>query len=241
MVINHSFIHHDYPLQLSLVRIQFLCNTVPPTTEPLTETKLIAHHPTDRSLNTPFHTKRNLKNLVSLSPEACLSVYGTMNRTRRLLTGDITFSTAVDDQSNILHALSYYEEMIKFLEHLRSKRRTIERLAGEHLALASSDICRAAQVKDWRWGTFNVCVPLCVRYSAGYSKKVMMRFPFPFRTGEAFRPGNVDEKVRCEGGTYVWLQNNCPEVPIPRLYGFGLSSGLRVILDIIMHNTMLTC
>jgi hypothetical protein len=50
----------------------------------------------------------------------------------------------------------------------------------------------------------------------------------PYRVGEAFRPGNGDKKVRCEAGTYAWLQENCADVPIPRLYGFALSTGETV-------------
>ncbi|BDD60167.1 hypothetical protein MAP00_005321 [Monascus purpureus] len=53
----------------------------------------------------------------------------------------------------------------------------------------------------------------------------MFRLPLPYRVGDAFRPGNGDEKVRCEAGTYAWLEENCPDVPIPRFYGFGVSTG----------------
>ncbi|KAI9721625.1 MAG: hypothetical protein M1828_005116 [Chrysothrix sp. TS-e1954] len=52
-----------------------------------------------------------------------------------------------------------------------------------------------------------------------------MRFPLPYKVGEAFRPGNADEKIRCEAGAYAWLRENCADVPIPHLYGFAVSSG----------------
>lgn len=55
-----------------------------------------------------------------------------------------------------------------------------------------------------------------------------MRFPLPYRVGESFRTGNCDEKIRCEAGSYAWLQKNCPNVPIPKLYGFALSTGETV-------------
>jgi hypothetical protein len=35
-------------------------------------------------------------------------------------------------------------------------------------------------------------------------------------------------QVRCEAGTYAWPQEKCPSVPIPRLYGSGLSTGQTV-------------
>ncbi|KMP06280.1 hypothetical protein CIHG_09202 [Coccidioides immitis H538.4] len=53
----------------------------------------------------------------------------------------------------------------------------------------------------------------------------MIRFPLPYRIGEDFGPGNADEKIRCEAGTYASLQGNCFDIPIPRLYGFALSDG----------------
>lgn len=53
----------------------------------------------------------------------------------------------------------------------------------------------------------------------------MIRLPLPYRIGENRCPGNADEKVRCEVETYTWVKENCPTVPIPHLYGFGLSMG----------------
>ncbi|PWY66961.1 hypothetical protein BO83DRAFT_451488 [Aspergillus eucalypticola CBS 122712] len=58
---------------------------------------------------------------------------------------------------------------------------------------------------------------------------MVLRLPLPYRIGEDFMPGNGDEKVKCEAGTYAWLQENCPDVPIPELYGFGLSTGEAVL------------
>lgn len=53
----------------------------------------------------------------------------------------------------------------------------------------------------------------------------MLRFPLLYRVGDAFRPGKRDEKVRCEAGAYAWLEENCPDVPILKLYGFSTSTG----------------
>ncbi|QQK47979.1 Aminoglycoside phosphotransferase [Penicillium digitatum] len=81
---------------------------------------------------------------------------------------------------------------------------------------------------DWFRGSFNVCVPVTIenwkeRQQPGL--RVILRFPLPYRVGEGFRPGNGDEKIRCEAGAYAWLQQNCPDVPIARLYGFAMSTG----------------
>lgn len=56
-------------------------------------------------------------------------------------------------------------------------------------------------------------------------KKVFVRLPLPYKVGEAPYPGNAEEKLRCEAATYIWIQNNCPDVPIPHLRGFGFSNG----------------
>jgi hypothetical protein len=42
-------------------------------------------------------------------------------------------------------------------------------------------------------------------------------------------PGTVDEKLSSEAGTYVWMQDRCPDVRIPQLYGFGFSDRRYVI------------
>ncbi|KAK0103267.1 hypothetical protein ONS95_005300 [Cadophora gregata] len=38
-------------------------------------------------------------------------------------------------------------------------------------------------------------------------------------------PGNADEKLRCEVASYLWIQENCPDVSIPYLFGFGFPNG----------------
>jgi len=70
-------------------------------------------------------------------------------------------------------------------------------------------------------GSFNLCIPVTI----ANSKLVLIRFPLPYRVGDKARPGNGDEKLRCEAATYAWMQDKCPDVPIPHLYGFALSTG----------------
>jgi hypothetical protein len=94
--------------------------------------------------------------------------------------------------------------------------------------LGSAGTCRVARSDEWIHGNFNLCMPIGL-FSHGNTpdKNLMIRFPLPYRVGEEFRHGNVDEKLRCEARMYAWLQENCPAVPIPRLYGFGFSTGER--------------
>lgn len=61
-----------------------------------------------------------------------------------------------------------------------------------------------------------------------------MRFPQPFKVGEDFRPGNAEEKLRCEAATYIWLQTKCPDIPIPRLFAVGFP-GTQLVMDS-LHN-----
>ncbi|POR32376.1 Uncharacterized protein TPAR_07411 [Tolypocladium paradoxum] len=74
----------------------------------------------------------------------------------------------------------------------------------------------------WKSGSFNVVIPILLPHK----KTVFLRLPLPYRTGEAEAPGNVDEKLRTEIATYMWLEEHCPDVPIPTLHAFGLSDGL---------------
>ncbi|KAH1303619.1 hypothetical protein KXX47_008709, partial [Aspergillus fumigatus] len=122
--------------------------------------------------------------------------------------------------------LGYRDQKIRYFTHLYRNRQQIKSIVAHHLGLSSADRCRMVDVEDWIHGSFNVCIRVDVDGQRGYpGTQVMIRFPLPYRIGEECCPGNADEKVRCEVGTYVWLQANCPTVPIPRLYGFGLSTG----------------
>ncbi|KAG5951304.1 hypothetical protein E4U53_003400 [Claviceps sorghi] len=51
-----------------------------------------------------------------------------------------------------------------------------------------------------------------------------MRCSLPFALAETIYPGTLEEKLRGEIGAYVWLQQNCTDIRVPRLYGFSISS-----------------
>ncbi|PYI03597.1 hypothetical protein BO78DRAFT_374884 [Aspergillus sclerotiicarbonarius CBS 121057] len=149
-------------------------------------------------------------------------------RTRNLLKNTITYSVAKEREDNILHQLHYHDARTSFFSHLIEHIDWIRNIVTHHLRLASLDICHVAEPKEWIHGSFNVCIPVtidCWKHQTQPGNRVLVRFPLPYRVGEEFRPGNGDEKVLCEAGAYAWLQQNCPDVPIPYLYGFGLSTG----------------
>ncbi|KAK3903123.1 hypothetical protein C8A05DRAFT_14910 [Staphylotrichum tortipilum] len=83
------------------------------------------------------------------------------------------------------------------------------------------DACSILWVNERLHGSFNVCIPI---YVNGV-KRVMIRFPLPYKVGELAHPGNAAEKLRTEVATYAWIQTNCPDVPITRLWGFSFPGG----------------
>ncbi|KAJ5279406.1 hypothetical protein N7478_004778 [Penicillium angulare] len=111
---------------------------------------------------------------------------------------------------------------IKFFTSLYVNVDWITETVANHLGLSASQ-CEVVGVEDWLHGSFNVCVPVDIKGKK--FNRVLIRFPLPYHVGENVCPGNSDEKLRCEAGTYAWMQDNCPDVPILRLHGFGLSSG----------------
>lgn len=154
-----------------------------------------------------------------------------MPKTRQLLRQEITYSFAKNEEVNILHRLEYQDHQHNFFSHLLNNRDWIKAVVAHHLRLQSTDACHVADIADWLYGSFNVCIPVTIhnwKEKVQSGNRVLVRFPLPYRVGDAFHPGNGDEKIRCEAGTYAWLQENCPDVPIPRLYGFATSSGETV-------------
>lgn len=142
---------------------------------------------------------------------------------KRLLRGEVTYSDVNQDEFNILHQLHYYDKQVQYFAYLYGKRNWMKEVVAHHLNLSTPSICEIAEPENWLQGSFNVCVPINIRGMC--DKRVLLRFPLPYKVGEAFNPGNGDEKIRCEAGTYAWLEENCPQIPIPQLYGFALSSG----------------
>lgn len=117
-----------------------------------------------------------------------------MARKRRLMRREITFSSASKKETDILHALSFYPQSVTFFTRLQTKLSLIQEAAGYHLRLSPEACFVSSNFKDWHWRSFNVCIPVTV---AG-RRRALIRFPLPHRVGEVFRPGNADEKIRCE-------------------------------------------
>ncbi|GLA85676.1 hypothetical protein AtubIFM56815_009917 [Aspergillus tubingensis] len=147
-----------------------------------------------------------------------------MQRTLPLLRRDISLSTAIDDDDNILQELSYPKQRVDFYVYLYQQRSVIESIVSYHLNLSKKQTCRVGDVKEWISGSFNVCIPVDINGQEDHAlRRVLIRFPLPYKVGEGQHPGNADEKLRCEAATYIWIRQNCPSIPIPRLWGFAFA------------------
>ncbi|TPX14919.1 uncharacterized protein E0L32_005028 [Thyridium curvatum] len=146
-----------------------------------------------------------------------------MPATITLSDGDsITYKDAENRDDNIvLHAAS----SVALQDFMWRQKHVIEALARHHLKLGDRDSCVAAGPQQWIRGAINVCVPVEVKSANQAAKLFIFRCPMPHELAEARDPGTFDEKTACEVGTHVWMQEQCPLVRIPRLYGFGFSDG----------------
>lgn len=131
----------------------------------------------------------------------------------------ITYSSAVRKNSNILNELDYVPAIKKQYTDLWAQRESIEALVRHHLRLKNEDACTVLDPRVWIQGAFNVCVLVEVA-SGGSTTKLIFRCPKPHRL-----VGIMDEKLSSEVGAYVWMQEKCPDVLIPHLFGFGFSDG----------------
>ncbi|EAW25594.1 uncharacterized protein NFIA_044130 [Aspergillus fischeri NRRL 181] len=137
-----------------------------------------------------------------------------------LLKRNISLDEALEHDDNVLHMLDYPQKLREFKTRLISHKADIEATVAFHL---QANCCQLADEDHWMMGNYNICIPVCVNPPS--ENNVLIRIPLPFKVGEEKNPGNVDEKLRCEVATYIWIHQNCPTVPIPCLYGFGFPDG----------------
>lgn len=131
--------------------------------------------------------------------------------------------------------LQYTRKMADFYDDLEKKEGEIQKLVALHCGLARLDLVQVSpmlgQSKDILWfrGSFNLCIPIYIHSPGGQRpSKMAFRVPLPYRVGEEAYPGNAEEKVRSEAATYIWISENCPDIPIPKLRGFGVSGDISV-------------
>ena len=138
-----------------------------------------------------------------------------------------TLESALKKDANIISEAAYFEAATELYQSLWDQRQTIQALIKHHLNLSNQDTCIVSTTDEWIRGSFNVCIPVKVQ-STRCQKKLMFRCPMPHKLAEARYPGTVDEKLSSEVGTYAWMQQHCPNIRIPHLYGFGFSDHRHV-------------
>ncbi|KAK4157128.1 hypothetical protein C8A00DRAFT_12032 [Chaetomidium leptoderma] len=139
--------------------------------------------------------------------------------------GPITYESALRKDADVISQAAESAATEELSRSLWDSRRTIEALVRHHRGLSDGDVCAVEPCDGWIRGGFNVCVPVQVRSGGARNahKRLIFRCPMPHKLAEARYPGTVDEKLSCEVGTYAWMQDWCPDVRIPHLYGFGFS------------------
>ncbi|EGY22539.1 uncharacterized protein VDAG_03977 [Verticillium dahliae VdLs.17] len=134
----------------------------------------------------------------------------------------ITQEAALDTDKNIVQEVRHVEATKAFYRRLWAERDVMSALVKHHIGLGDQFDCFIAPQHQWIRGNFNVCLPVNVR-SPGSSYKLILRCAMPHKLAEAHKPGSMDEKMDCEVGAYAWIQEKCPDIRIPHLYGFGFS------------------
>jgi hypothetical protein len=124
-------------------------------------------------------------------------------------------------------SLTHHQQTLDFCQDLEQHLSRLEQLIARHLGVPATDVGLPDR-SGWLWGSFNLCLPVGIGPTAGTVASAVLRVPLPHRSGEQHDPGHVDEKLRCEAATYVWLRENCPSLPIPRLLGIGFPGGQSV-------------
>lgn len=145
------------------------------------------------------------------------------------LKGEISLASALASDDDMLLELSFPSEQKQFLDSLCNKQREIELLVSSHLDLTEPRRCSMAEPEQWMLGYYNVCIPIVVdRGTETARKRLILRIPLPYKLRETNCPGNADEKLRCEAAAFIWIQDQCPEIPIPFLWAFGFQHGQSV-------------
>ncbi|OJD09884.1 hypothetical protein AJ78_08879 [Emergomyces pasteurianus Ep9510] len=174
-----------------------------------------------------------IKEVETINP-ATPSNACTVKPRKALLTSLITLSSAENREEDMRAELQYAMKRGILFAELQRQEKEIQKLVASHCGLASPDSVQISEMVEeannkavWLHGSFNVCIPVYIK-SPGRSLPARMGFrvPLPYKIGEESFPGNAEEKVRSEAATYIWINKNCPDIPIPKLHGFGVPGGL---------------
>ena len=142
--------------------------------------------------------------------------------------GHITLEDALEEEKNVINWASYGPATDKLYQQIWEARDAVAALVVHHMAVGRQTSCIILPSDQWIRGSFNVCVFAEVTSRTGEQQKAVFRCPLPHKLAESEYPGSIDEKLSCEVGAYAWIEENCPEIPTPHLFGFGFSDGRHV-------------
>ncbi|EXJ82309.1 hypothetical protein A1O3_06122 [Capronia epimyces CBS 606.96] len=136
----------------------------------------------------------------------------------------ISIKSAGQDESNLVVFIRHEHATESFRHLLWTQKESIAALVRHNLHLREHDGCIVLPPESWIQGAFNICVLVHITV-AGRSTNLVFRCPMPHKLAEIQYAGTIDEKVRCEVAAYVWIQEHCPDIRIPRLYAFDFVDG----------------
>lgn len=146
--------------------------------------------------------------------------------------GLIDYNEAVDSEDNLVARHRELGSWTDFTTRLLADVPALEKLVAWHTGRAPGCV-RIGRVETWAYGSFNLAFPMQLldvkNENDDTESRVILRFPIPATTGEFYYPGSMQEKLRCEVASYIYMQRHCSDVRIPFLYGFGFPDGTNFI------------
>ncbi|EPE05303.1 phosphotransferase enzyme family protein [Ophiostoma piceae UAMH 11346] len=145
----------------------------------------------------------------------------------------INHEDALDSESNVVASHAQFQSLLQLYMRLWEHKPAVSTLVAAHMGVSLEHI-EMAHPSAWKRGSFNLVVPMLVNQSlqkdpgqnsdqnSQNPEQVLLRVPVPAKVGEEHHPGSVADKLRCEAASYIWMQQHCPEVRIPHLYGFSI-------------------
>ncbi|CAK7262921.1 hypothetical protein SEPCBS119000_000221 [Sporothrix epigloea] len=162
----------------------------------------------------------------------------------------VSYEEALASGADVLHESLQFRDIMSFWFQTSQpqQRLALERLVAQYVGAEAARV-KISHTKMWRQGAFNLAIPVLVFDSKAAAeaarevslqsgmngeipasipdsvRRVVLRLPMAAKCAESMYPGSIEEKMRCEAAMYVWMQQNCPDIRVPHLYGFGLPTG----------------
>ncbi|KAH7019761.1 hypothetical protein EDB80DRAFT_207256 [Ilyonectria destructans] len=140
--------------------------------------------------------------------------------------GTITYEAARKCEDNVIIEHHRAAETHDIYCHLWVDRHNAEALAVHHLGLEPGTISRIAPQEDWKVSDHHISFTIVV-YDTDREedRKVHFKCYIPSAYGEDFFKNSVEEKIRIDVGSQVWMSQKCADIPIPFMFGYGLPNG----------------